>query len=491
MIVFCLAYRNLWRHPRRTYFIAAMIVLGSMLLSIASSVLEEASKGMEVSLVGSLTGHLALGALTEESYGLFGSEVPIVGDYETIPPIEGGKEIFPLLQRIPGISSYTSIVSSFANISIGKFSQKSVVFGIDAASYFSVMKDIEILWGSPEELNHGGAFLNEVWVKKAESYLKRPLKSGEKIVAAVASHGSFRLRTFHVAGIYRYKAPSEILDRVLLADPMLVRSLVNYTLGNKIGNQKNELSNNIEHNSELNSIDDIFNSAQDIVNDGNTEITLQSVEADLQDTSQRDERVAADSAAWSFILIRKNDAISVGTVKSELSKRLEKNGIDVRILDWYTAAGSNAMMLFTLKSALNIGVLFLISGALMILINSLVISVLERTGEIGTLRALGAHKVFIIRMVLVEICILTMGAAIIGLLLSVFVMIGISHAGIRISNPLLIGLFGGSSLKPHLSIMFIVAFLIGTIITSLLSSIYPIRLALQISPREAIAQGET
>ena len=140
-----IAFRNLWRHPKRTLFMSSLVVVGSLFINITISILDGASKGMETSLVGSLTGHLALGAPGEESYGLFGSEIPIVSDYETIPPIDGVKEIFSALDNTPGISSYTSIVSCIANVSLSGFAQKSVVFGVDTATYFSVLKDIEIL----------------------------------------------------------------------------------------------------------------------------------------------------------------------------------------------------------------------------------------------------------------------------------------------------------------------------------------------------------
>jgi len=483
-----LAFRNLWRHPKRTLFISSLIFIGSLFITIATAFLDGATKGLETSLVGSLTGHLALGAPTEEAYGLFGSEIPIVSDYEGIPPIDEGKRLFPLLNEISGVSSYTSIVSAIANISLSGFSQKSVVFGVDPATYFRVLPDIEILWGDPESLVRGGIFLNERWVKQAEAKLKRSLKKGEKVVAAVASQGSFRLRTFYVVGVYRYKAPSEALDRVVLADPALVRSLVNYTLGNISATTDGEAGNQADI--ATGSIDDLFAFDQDIESFGTAGISLQSVEAALQDTKQRDDLVTVDSAAWSFILIRIHEKASIHTVKADLERVLKKNMIQVRILDWYTAAGSNALMLFALKTAFNVGVLFLVFGALMMLINSLVISVLERTGEIGTLRALGAQRGLIIRLILSEILIMSLGSALIGVIVSGVILLGISSVGIVLKNPLLIGLFGGAVLHPRLEITFVFMFFIGILLASILASIYPIHLALGVSPREAITEGE-
>jgi len=488
MKILQLAFRNLWRHPQRTLFISSLVVIGSLFITMATAILDGATKGLETSLVGSLTGHLTLAAPTEEAYGLFGSEIPIVSDYEGIPAIDEGKRIFPLLGEIPGVSAYTSIVSCIASVSLSGFTQKSVVFGIDPATYFSVLSDIEILWGDPGELNRGGIFLNERWAKQAETQLKRPPAKGDSVVAAVASRGTFRLRTFYVAGVYRYKAPSDTLDRVVLADPTLVRSLVNYTLGN--GSLATEAGLDNRADTSSGSIDDLFAVNQDIESSSTPGISLQSVESTLQDTKQRDSLVAVDHAAWSFILIRKDEHASIHKVKSALEKVLKKNNVQIRILDWYTAAGSNALMLFALKAAFNVGVLFLVLGSLMMLINSLVISVLERTGEIGTLRALGAKRFFIIRLIVMEILVMSLGSAGIGIIITKVLLHTISSVGIVLKNPLLIGLFGGALLRPQLELSFVCMFFIGILLASLVASIYPIYLALSISPREAIHEGE-
>ena len=493
MMIIRLAFRNLWRHPRRTLFISILIILGSLIIGIAASILDGASKGMETSLVGSLTGHIALGAPSEEAYGIFGSEVPIVSDYEGIPQIDDGKRLFPVIKTLSGVESYTSIISGIVNLSIAGFSQKSVIFGIDPATYFSVLPDIQIVWGDPEAINNGGIFINEVWAKQAETRLQRPLAAGDSFTAAVAAKGSFRLRTFHLAGVYRYKAPSEALNRIVLADPLLVRSLINYTLGNSITTDQASNTAEVENIGSpdmSDSIDDLFNTAQDLNQNTSGGITLAAVEDSLKDTSQRDKLNTVDTAAWSFILLRKADDVSLSALKTELTKALKKSDIDVRIMDWYTAAGSYALMLFALKSAFNAGVLFLVAGAFMILINSLVISILERTGEIGTLRALGAQRSFIIRMVVLEILLLTLGSALIGIMIAMVILMGIAQVGIILHNPLLISLFGGAVLHPHVSLLFIIWFLVGTMLAALGASVYPVHLALSISPREAILDGE-
>ncbi len=499
MMVLRLAFRNLWRHPRRTVFISVLMVIGTVLISITTAVLDNATKGLETSFIGSLTGHLALGAPAEESYGLFGSEVPIVSDYEAIPPIDDGTRLFPLLKTIPGLSAYTGVVSSIANLSLGPYGQKSVVFGVDPESYFAVLPDIEIVWGDTGALKRGGMFLNETWARLAEKSLQRPLQEGESLVAAVISQGSFRLRTFHLAGVYRYKAPSEVLDRIVLADASLVRSLVNYTLGNMIPTSGSRETAMVSDTSAQNfpgdasgtdSIDSLFSTVQDVEKTSESGLTVQAVETILQDTTQRDDLILEDSAAWSFILVRKADGTPLSSLKNQLSQVMKKNGIDVRLLDWFTAAGSNVLMLLALQAAFNGGVLFLVAGAFMILINSLVISVLERTGEIGTLRALGAQRLFIVRLVFSELVMVTLGSALTGIMISAVSLVLVSQAGIVFKNPLLISLFGGSVLRPRVSAHFVYMFITGTVVTSILACIYPVHLALSVSPREAINNGE-
>jgi putative ABC transport system permease protein len=200
--------------------------------------------------------------------------------------------------------------------------------------------------------------------------------------------------------------------------------------------------------------------------------------------------VSINNADWSFILIRLDTDRKIARVKKDLASLIKDQGINVRILDWYTAAGTNAQLLFALKSALNTGIIFLIAGAMMMLINSLVISVLERTNEIGTMRALGIQKGQIIQLVLFEISIFTIGSASIGLAAGAIIISIINQVGVELNNPLLISLFGGSLLQPRITPNFVILFIISALSAALLAGLYPVQLALSVSPREAILDGE-
>ncbi|MFA6508586.1 MAG: hypothetical protein WCT14_20980, partial [Treponemataceae bacterium] len=231
LLLLRLALRNLLRHPAKTFLIGSLIVAGTGFLFCANAVFESTSRGLEASFIGSLTGDFAVGARGEESFGLFGSEVPIVSEYESIPAIPDFASVSAVLSGDPAISRWTPIVSAAAQVNIGGYVQKVPVFGVDGPSYFRLCSDILLERGEVSALSSGGVFLNEVLAKNTEAALGRALKIGEPVVFSMYAKGSFRVRRGAFAGVHRYPAPTEALDRVVLADPVIVRALCDYTLG--------------------------------------------------------------------------------------------------------------------------------------------------------------------------------------------------------------------------------------------------------------------
>lgn len=122
------------------------------------------------------------------------------------------------------------------------------------------------------------------------------------------------------------------------------------------------------------------------------------------------------------------------------------------------------------------------------IINTMLMAVLERVREIGMLMAIGMNKSKIFLMILLETVMLMMTGAVIGLILSYFIIWFFSVHGIDLSS-LSKGLsgFGFSTMVyPFLENSAYVKIVIMVIITGLLSSLVPSKRALKLNPSEAI-----
>ncbi len=488
MLLIRLALRNLLRHPVKTALISAFIVIGSALVFVADSVFESTETGMEKSLVGSLTGHFAVAAPADEAYGLFGNEIPIVGEYEGIEAIADFDAVASTLRDLPAVTAWTPLVSTPSHANIAGYGTPAAVFGIDPASYFEVCPDVELLWGDVSALSAGGVFLNERMAAAAEKSLGRPLAEGDAITFSLAAGGSFRLRTGTLAGVVRYPAPSEILDRIILADPVTVRALAGYTLGYAVGNS--EADDGVDQGGDLGDLDALFMGADDFVSDDAGGLTLAGVERDMADTEKRDELVRTDSAAWSFVLAKGADLPSGAAAGREARRRFTAAGTDVRVMGWHTAAGTGAVALLAIRTIFNIGVSVLVFGSVLVVMNALVISVLERTAEIGSMRALGASKAFIRRLFILETALLTVLSSLLGIALGAAAAGILALRGIPIANPLLAALFGGDRLRPALGWALAAKHMAGAAVIGALAWLYPVMLALRVPPVAAMADHE-
>ncbi|NNM66591.1 MAG: FtsX-like permease family protein, partial [Spirochaetales bacterium] len=124
--------------------------------------------------------------------------------------------------------------------------------------------------------------------------------------------------------------------------------------------------------------------------------------------------------------------------------------------------------------------------AIITIINSLVLSVMERTPEIGTLRALGAQKSFIRSLFVTETLAIAGIFGLLGILIGCAGVLILGATGIVINNDFLQILFGARDLRPRLSWNQVEMALGLTLGIGLVSWIYPVSLALKVSPLKAI-----
>lgn len=143
----------------------------------------------------------------------------------------------------------------------------------------------------------------------------------------------------------------------------------------------------------------------------------------------------------------------------------------------------------TLKIVFNILILIVAVVGVIIIMNTLVISVTERIGEIGTMRAIGARKSFIRRMIMVETLMITISFGVIGAFLGMVITWIIGAAGFTATNEFFQVIMGGKIFHPVVSAKAVVLslFIIGAI--GVFASLYPVSVALKISPVKAMGEN--
>jgi ABC-type lipoprotein release transport system permease subunit len=167
-----------------------------------------------------------------------------------------------------------------------------------------------------------------------------------------------------------------------------------------------------------------------------------------------------------------------------------KAGLAIKAIDWQKASGIVGQFVTMIRAVLYVSVLIIFAVALVIINNALVMATLERIAEIGTLRAVGAQRRFLLGMLVVET--LAVGALFGGLgsVIGIAIVALMRFIGIPASNDTLYFLFSGPRLHPFLSPINIVIALAIVLVVSGLSSLYPGLLAMRVSPRQAMQSDE-
>lgn len=492
MLILTLALRNLARHLRKTILIGTLIALGMGALFVAGAVFEGTNEGLETSFVRSFTGDAVLAAQSETPFSLFGNEVPIVGEYRTIPPLPSFPEKRATFDELEAAAAWTPVVSAAARVRLDGVRKSAAVFGVEPGSYFEVNSDVTIQTGDAAALSDGGVFINSHLAERIARERGRPVEPGEEVRFSMYSGGSFRIRRGYVAGIHSYPSPTESLNRVILADPAIVRGLVDYTQGfaraESAGDDAARASGAESQAPAGGDLDSLFAEAEDTVADAGEGLSAESVEERLSDTEGRDRLVQTDDAAWSFVLFRAVDG-KRASLETELARVAGENGWEVRVLDWRDAAGLSAQVVFALQLGLYAGLIILTLGAILVIMNALVISVLERRTEIGTMRGLGADGRFVSGLFMVESVLLTMAASAVGIGIGVLVARLAAQTGITLENPLLQSLFGGVEVRPVVRMRNILVHLGLAAGIGVLAWIYPVIIAVRIQPASIMRQG--
>lgn len=216
-----------------------------------------------------------------------------------------------------------------------------------------------------------------------------------------------------------------------------------------------------------------------------------SIVAVRQDPDARYDPQESERGLALHVAILVEEDVSLEKLMPKIESLNDDKKLGIQVVDWRQASGLVGQFVLVVRFVIYIALWIILAVAVVIMNNTLVISTLDRAQEIGTLRALGAQKRFVLWTTLMESFFLTGIASLAGIIASVFFLYFLNRVGIPAQSNVWIFLFGGPRLFPQI---FITPFITSTVILLILSQVatlYPALLATRVSPIVAMQDVQT
>lgn len=183
------------------------------------------------------------------------------------------------------------------------------------------------------------------------------------------------------------------------------------------------------------------------------------------------------------------DGVDVDDAKARVQAAVDAAGLKLKVVDWRAASGVIGQFVMVIRGVLllAIGIIFIV--ALVIINNSMLMATLERVREIGTLRAIGAQRRFVMAMVMLETLVLGLLSGTVGAGLGAALVSWMGAVGIPAKNDILVFLFSGPRLHPTVGASNLLVALVVILVVSLISTWYPARIATRVQPVEAMREA--
>jgi putative ABC transport system permease protein len=440
-----------------------------------------------------------------------------VGGLEETPTIPDLDRIEAHVAQVPFVEERTLQISGFGQLGLDGREGRAfgLLFGIEPESYREMFDNTEIQSGRYLEAGERGILLSADRVEEIEEEIREEaaelgeslpedfgIEVGDEIIISTFGNAGFRIRVLPLVGIYEFTTISQGVGAELISyvDAQTMRALLGLNLGFQGDIELLEAETALldtEFGTEDLFSDEAF--AIDETQAGSfDEAELDAVlgdgdpaDSDAEEPSNADGSVqaaeqAAAGSSWHYMLLRLERPRADMRVIEDLNAWFDNQGIDAQAANWEAAAGPFATTADVIRTVFNIAIIVVGVVAVIIIMNTLVISVMERTSEIGTMRALGAQRGFVWRMFMTETLALTTTFGLIGVAAGLGVIGLLNAIGIPATNTFLRVLFAGDVLRPEASAVTVVSSVLVVSGIGLLAHLYPVTIALRIPPIRAI-----
>jgi len=188
-------------------------------------------------------------------------------------------------------------------------------------------------------------------------------------------------------------------------------------------------------------------------------------------------------------IILKDPSLTDRTLQ-EIAKLSDAQGLGLQVADWREAAGGIGQLTTMVRGILYLFVVVIFGVATFIIMNSMLMATLERRREIGTMRAIGAQRSFLMGLFLRETFVLAFVFGAIGTLIGVAIVSVVGMKGIPAMGDVSTFFFSGDRLYLSVNPLHIALVFIAMTIVAIVSTQYPAWRAMQISPLDAMQTSE-
>ncbi len=504
-LAFTIAWRNLWRHRGKSLVIGAILFFGAVLMTVGNGLISGMEKGLAKNIVNLFTGDIVVISDEQEKdavlFGnLSGKPLEVIKNFDAVQKVLAHDQD---IQRFLPVTAGMVFV-----LNPGSEMGYILLLGVDIERYRQMFPDsFQITDGRLFKSGERGVLVAEearrsfydsmnFWiVPEGERLIRKQLPpdirnlkdldvTGNLVfMGADTSNSAVDIRV-PVKAIIKYKGLNKIWGNYCIVDIESFREAHHYVTG---AESKVEIPAAEKQLLESDNLDQIFAGGsiykENMVTQGG--ISIQDIQSETRRTVSQ---YNPDAGTFNLAFIRLKSGVSPDVALQRLNQLFKQRGARVRAVSWKDSVGIVGSMAMMVKAALNTFIMFIFFVAIIVIMNTLSMTAIERVSELGMMRAIGARKEFLRNMFIAETGTLSFFFGGLGIVVGSILIYLLKAAGISTSNEILQLVYGGERLSPIFTGTDLLIGIMELGIVTFLSVLYPLRVVGKIVPLDAVAR---
>lgn len=487
------AFLSLLSHKNKTILLMIILSFGAFLTLIGISAIYTFSDNLRRGLTETMSGDIVIYNANENT------SIDIVFPIQQIKSINDFGNILEILSEHNEVAYFTPLSKEIGLIHDPETKELEIglpLIGANINDYINIFSKVELVEGEIIPEGKTGLLVSKKYINMLPDKYKKLFKVGDTLtISSLTKTGAMSIIESKIYGIIDIEGSDFAITNNVM-DLKTLQGLVGYDADSKIltikqlealERNKDLLHGDIDEDSIF--TEDTFNENPIFSDDASKSDLLGTETLDLSKylTETDDENVNNNfTGETDFVICRVKDYTKINQVVKELNIKFEEKKLHFKAISYVNSSGTLGAFISLIGVVILVVILIIQVISIIIITNSVLMGVLDRVNEIGTMRAIGAQRRYIFGLIISESFLLSFGSAIFGSIISLIIITIFGSIGIKAQNVITGMLFAGKYLFPKTHILLVLLSFIIVIVVTLIATIYPLRIATKISPLEAM-----